>query len=281
MSERGERPQAAIPVREARDALDRVLRSDALRASKRLRRLLAYSVDAALDGRSDDLNQYAIGIEVFDKPESFDPAVDPIVRVEAGRLRRRLELYYSDEGAEDPVRLRFAGRGYATRFERRADESARRSAQTRQSATRRPPGSRRSDRLSLVVLPFIDLSPRRDQDFFCEGVTAELISRLATVDTIRVLSHSVAHQLGGGAVDVIEVGRRFGADAVLEGSVRRYAAESRITAQLSDAADGFLLWAGAYDSNGDRRPLEAQQEVVDSIHTALTVALGGRNVARL
>jgi hypothetical protein len=69
-----------------------------------------------LDGRTEPLKEYVIGVEVFDKDESFDPRVDAIVRVEAGRLRTKIKEYYGEEGRSDPVRIEIAKRCYVPKF---------------------------------------------------------------------------------------------------------------------------------------------------------------------
>lgn len=283
MSASAEASEVNISPEEVREALRRVVNSETLGGSERLCRFLTYSVDAALEGRSKELNQYQIGLDVFDKPETFDPVVDPIVRVEAGRLRDKLDRYYAGEGAADPVRLRFAARGYATRFERCVDAPAK--VQTSEgeafendSANSTTEALDGDGPVSVAVLPFVDLSPERDQEAFCDGVTVELINHLAVTERLRVVSRSLSFQFKGEAVDVLEVGRKLGVDALLEGSVRRYEKESRITAQLSDATDGFLLWAGSYTADNES-PLEVQEQVVDSISEALDAMLQRRKGA--
>lgn len=278
MSASAEASEVNITPEQVRDALRRILDSDTLSGSERLCRFLSYSVQAALDGRSDDLNQYQIGVDVFDKPESFDPAADPIVRVEAGRLREKLDRYYTGEGAGDEIRLRFASRGYSTRFERCVESPAKVTEAKSNGVAR---GSTAAEAfegarpISIAVLPFVDLSPDRDQEAFCDGFAVELINSLALVERLRVVSRSLSFQFRGDAVDLLEAGRKLGVDALLEGSVRRYPEESRITAQLSDATDGFLLWAGSYTAENDS-PLEVQEQVVESICSALNALLERR-----
>ena len=85
--------------------LERITSQPPLARSHRLSKFLAYIVDETLAGRSDRIGGYAIGIDVFDKPESFDPRIDTNVRVEASRLRRRLSEYYAGAGSEDPVEI--------------------------------------------------------------------------------------------------------------------------------------------------------------------------------
>lgn len=87
--------------------------------SHRLRRFLEFIVERELDGRRCDIQEYAIGLEVFDRRETFDPRSDSIVRVEARRLRNRLRAYYATDGRRQPIRIVLPKRGYVPSFERR------------------------------------------------------------------------------------------------------------------------------------------------------------------
>ena len=101
--------------------LERVLASPDFVASDRLRRFLRFVVEEALAGRADRLHAYPIALEVLGRDTSFDPQTDPVVRMEAGRLRRRLERYYLRAGQSDPVRIDIPKGGYAPTFEKRRD----------------------------------------------------------------------------------------------------------------------------------------------------------------
>jgi TolB-like protein/tetratricopeptide (TPR) repeat protein len=99
-----------------RNQLANILASDSFSLSDRLSRFLRFVVEHVLDGKTEPLKEYVIGVEVFDKDESFDPRVDSIVRVEAARLRTKLKEYYGEEGRSDPVRIELAKRGYVPVF---------------------------------------------------------------------------------------------------------------------------------------------------------------------
>ncbi len=105
-----------IPEPEIRSHLERVLSSRTFARSERLSRLLRYMVEMTLDGRGDELKEYLLGIEVFDKDASFDPATDTIVRVQVRRLRAKLAAYYQSEGREEPVRISIPTGGYVPGF---------------------------------------------------------------------------------------------------------------------------------------------------------------------
>ena len=99
-----------------RDCLDRIVRSKGFRRSQRMVRFLRFAVQKTLEGKDDELKEYAVGVEVFDRGESFDPAADNIVRVEANRLRSKLKSYYEAEGEDDPAVINFPRGGYVPEF---------------------------------------------------------------------------------------------------------------------------------------------------------------------
>jgi TolB-like protein len=103
------------------EELERVLASTDFVASDRLKRFLRFVVEEALAGRADRLHAYPIALEVLGRNPSFDPQADPVVRIEAGRLRRRLERYYLRAGQNDPIRIDIPKGGYVPTFEGRQD----------------------------------------------------------------------------------------------------------------------------------------------------------------
>ena len=100
---------------------------------------------------------------------------------------------------------------------------------------------------SLVVLPFVDMSPGNDQEYFCNGITEEIISTLTRVAGLRVISRTSAFAFQGTGLDVTEIGRRLRVETALEGSVRKAGNRIRVTAQLVNAEDGYQLWSRRFD----------------------------------
>jgi hypothetical protein len=108
--------QVAIETERARTHARRVLASEAFSKAHSLRRLLEYVVDETLSGRADSLKEYAIGVEVFGRGQDFDPRADTIVRVQARRLRAKLQQYYAAEGYPDSVAIDVPIGSYLPRF---------------------------------------------------------------------------------------------------------------------------------------------------------------------
>jgi adenylate cyclase len=122
--------------------------------------------------------------------------------------------------------------------------------------------------VAIAILPFADLSPDRDQDYFCEGLAEELIDALTQVDGLRVAARSSSFQFRGAAVDVREVGRRFGIGALLDGSVRKAGDRLRITVQLVDVDSGYHRWSQRFDRHvGD--VFDVQDEIAEAVAKTL------------
>jgi adenylate cyclase len=100
-----------------RAQLDRILKSGPFLKSRRRQRFLEYIVDETLAGRGERLKAYNVAQEVFDRPATFDPLIDPLVRIEAARLRDKLREYYETDGQSDPIRIDLPKGSYIPHFE--------------------------------------------------------------------------------------------------------------------------------------------------------------------
>jgi eukaryotic-like serine/threonine-protein kinase len=117
---------------------------------------------------------------------------------------------------------------------------------------------------TIAVLPFVNLSPSREAEYFSDGVTEEITNALAQVDGLKVASRTSAFAFKGREVDVREIGRQLGVATVLEGSVRRDGERVRITAQLVNTADGYHVWSRSYE-RGERDVFEMQDDIARAI----------------
>lgn len=127
---------------------------------------------------------------------------------------------------------------------------------------------------SIVVLPFMNLSNDREQDYFSDGITEELISHLAKLPELRVTARTTSFRFKGQNPDVREVGRALDVATVLQGSVRRNDRVVRISAQLVDAATGYYLWSETYDRELND-VLAIQDEISEAIVSSLRIRLPG------
>ncbi len=125
---------------------------------------------------------------------------------------------------------------------------------------------------SIAVLPFVDLSPAKDQEYFCDGISEEILDTLAKTEGLRVVARTSSFSFKGKSADVSDISQKLGVATILEGSLRREGNHMRITAQLINARDGFHLWSETFD-----RELQGvfamQDEITRKIVDALKVKL--------
>jgi len=122
---------------------------------------------------------------------------------------------------------------------------------SRELKTVTAPRAQETEEKSIAVLPFVDLSPQKDQEYFCDGLAEELINSLMHVSELRVPARSSSFSFKGKDIDVREVGKTLNVETVLEGSVRKAGNRLRITAHLINVADGYHMWSERYDRDMD------------------------------
>lgn len=213
-----------------------MLTSGVFARSDRLIRFLRFSVEQALSGNVDCLKEQTIGIEVFDRKADYDPRIDPIVRVEARRLRSKLKAYYTSHGRGDQLLIELPKGAYVPSFRARA------AAKAPKNSVRPEAGEK-----SIAVLPFINLTPEPDDDYVSDGLTEELIHLLTRIPHFRVVAWETSSQLRGREQDLAGLRQQLKIGSILRGSVRRTSGRIRVTAQLIDAESGAYLWSEAYD----------------------------------
>jgi serine/threonine protein kinase/Tfp pilus assembly protein PilF len=125
---------------------------------------------------------------------------------------------------------------------------------------------------SIAVLPFADMSPARDQDYFCEGIAEEILNALAQIHGLKVASRTASFQFKGSGGEIRSIGERLGVETLLEGSLRKSGDKLRITAQLIQVDDGFHLWSRRFDREVSD-VFAIQEEIATSIAAALRVVL--------
>lgn len=227
-----------IPPESVRGQVQKILASRGFIRSRRLGQFLRFTVEQFLDGKQNELKEYLVGVEVFEKRESFDPRIDSIVRVEARRLRAKLEHYYRTEGVQDPVVIHFPKGSYVP------------VVMDRDQAPNWPdlPGTQR---ISVSVGGFANLTADLADDSFCSGLADDLISGLTKLGGIRVV---VKPGETGPFPSSVQ------ADLVIEGSVRRNGSKLRISAQLIDAQTGVYIWSDTFERDTSD-VFEVQEEI--------------------
>jgi TolB-like protein len=270
-----------------RRELERVLESPAFASAPRLARLLRHLVEHTLAGDQRELKEYALGLAVFDRAESFDPRIDTIVRVHARRLRARLREHYAGPGRNSALRIGLPKGHYVASFDW-APQSAISSHAGRAVAPVTPPAPRTSAALEgglpvggviLAVLPFDNLSPDENLQYFSDGLSEEILQSVSRGSPARVIGRSSSFQFRGEAKAVRRVAQELGCTHVLDGAVRRSGDRVRVSAQLIECAGQSTVWADGFE-----RDLEdafaLQDEIAARVAGALAVAFSGPRVAQ-
>jgi TolB-like protein/lipoprotein NlpI len=268
--------------------LARILESRYFSGAEGRSRFLRYVVERVLQNRQGELKEYIIGLEVFRRGEAFDPKTDSIVRVEARNLRAKLRDYYQGEGVRDPIRIELPKGGYIPAF---------------QQISERPPVASRhrawpwfalatallviaaglvyrlvgkywsgSPRVeSVAVLPFSNASENTEDEYLSDGLTAELITILTKRGRPRVVGSTSVFQLKGQPLDVRRAGAELGADAVVQGRIRKSGDRLMVTAELIAVSNGRHLWMRTYEREW-RDVWGVQQQIADDVAAALGTA---------
>jgi TolB-like protein len=247
-----------------REQLVRIVNSGPFHQSQRRQRFLEYLVNETLAGRGERLKAYNVALEVFDRPESFDPVTDPLVRIEAARLREKLREYYGTDGQGDPIRIDLPKGTYTPQIEFR-HEDAPQIAREKGSPTHEVS----STVPSVAVFPFGDLSADQNLGYLGDGVAEDIITALSRFPDLVVVARSSSFTYKDKALDVRQVGKELGVGYVVEGSVRKDGDKLRIAAQLIDAKTGEHVWGERFDRSGTD-PWALQDEVTGLIVSAIT-----------
>lgn len=240
-------------VRAIVEQLDRVLRSATFQQSDRLKRFLEFVVQEAIDGRGGNLKEYVIGVHVFKKHVSFDPRTDPIVRVQARRLRAKLEHYYGGSGQQDALIIELPRGGYAPVFKQRSELQP-----EIVEVVRTFPG-----RNTIAIHEFEDLSASPDLASFGKGVREELIHRLSRLQGLRIIASI--------DLDANETPAPSAA-VIIKGSVRRSGSLLRVNVQMLDSLSSSYLWSAAVDGDVNDQ-FSAQEKVAAAVVEKLTADL--------
>jgi TolB-like protein len=282
----------SAPPDEVRAQIERILCSQTLSGSDQLKRLLRLVVERTLNGQPELLKEYSLGLDVFQRPPDYDPKVDPIVRVQAGRLRSKLIEYYASEGAHDSLVIRIPKGAYVPVFDARdaaapaLDMKSRRqrvwlaaaglaalvvvlvvSRAARDSITV-PVDIHRS----VAVLPLQIFSESGSRGHIADQVAEVLTTELAKNKQLRVLSRTTASKYRETTSSLPEIARALGVRWVVEGGVGVQGSRVYVKLRAIDALTDRKVWADVFDC--DLSELVAvNARAADSIAVAIEVEL--------
>lgn len=239
----------------------KIVSSEIFDHSPRMRRFLRFVMERAALG----VKEYTIATEVFDRPPTFDPRLDPLVRVEARRLRQKLAEYYATSGQNDAIVIDLPKGSYVPDIRLRhltepSDIVARKFER---------------ESWSVVVLPFLNLGGGAERDYFVDGLSEELTAVLAQVPELRVIARTSAFAFRGKSADVRMIDRKLNVRTLVEGSVRWSGPRLRVTVQIADCRNGYHLFAKSFDIE-EKELIALQNEIAQTICNSMTPRLEDR-----
>src|SRR5450432_850691 len=255
-----------LPEAEIREQLNRILSSSAFKNSRVLSGFLKFVVDSTLAGKEMEIKEYSIGIQVLSRNIDFNPQLDSIVRIHAGRLRRALKEYYYDCGRKDPVLIEIPKGSYIPVFHPRnnrpdSDNKETPFNETIKGATKKP---------VIAVLPFRNISQNSSRDFFADGLGEQLSTELTWFHDLTIMSYYSSRHVSGLTSDIKEAARLLGAQYLIAGSIQTDETHLHVRVQLIQGINGEQLWAQSFQRDNSASGIfEMQHEIVRSILTAI------------
>jgi TolB-like protein len=255
--------------------VDQLLMFRDFAAAPQLRNFLRYIVEETLAQRGDQLKERNIAVHALMRSPDFDPRLDSVVRVMAGKLRRALECYYhGSAGAAAQVRIEVPRGAYRPLFRRiepsRWEQITGRHETDLSISAPRTNGGHAAQRLVLAVLPLLPLTKGSAEQALAEALGCEICVQLRKFRWLKVLDYLLTRRCnwaGAGDEELPDC------DYVIVGTCRRQAKQVRVTVELSQVSDGHLLWADQFDLLAAAASFTAEDAIVTHICAAISQSL--------
>jgi TolB-like protein len=239
------------------EQLNRILSSPGFKGSRVLSGFLEFVTRETLAGREQEIKEYSIGVQVLFKKMDFNPQLDSIVRIHAGRLRRALNEYYQKLGRQDPVRIDIPKGSYVPTFD--SQESVPKAEIPKKIVNGKT-------KPVVAILPFRNISRDSSRDFFADGLGEQLSTDLSRFQDIIVISYYSSRHVAGKTSDLRESAKLLGANYMLTGSLQSDNKHLHIRVQLIGGETGEQLWTKSFErTNTASAIFEIQNEIVRNI----------------
>ena len=251
--------------------LARILASDEFQASSQLSDFLRYIVDQELLGDGERIKERNIAITALGREADFDPRLDCIVRVAAGRLRRALERFYSNVGGSSTIRIDVPKGTYRPVIRRvaladnnpLASDACQLNVPTDEVCPMGYP--------VVAVLPFVPFTRGERERYVADSLAEDIAVRLGKFSWFQVIDYLAARALQTERYIPHELAAKLHADYFLTGTVRRQSAhEFRVTVKMTHTVDSVMVWAGEFDVNSS----DSANDILDSIANRVVVTVG-------
>lgn len=277
-SDDGAQNRTAVFNTAVQEQLRRVLASECFRNSRRMANFLRFIVCQTLAGNGDRLKEYVIAVEVFERDKSFDTRTNSVVRVEASRLRHRLQEYFLGPGRSDAIHIELPSGSYVPRFTTVRAAAKPPPNPTRVAVLEREASLGFPEQPAIAVMPFVFFGDKRRQHL-AHGIAQSLVIALSRIHWLPVIASRSAFTCKGRAMDVEHVGREFGARYAVEGNVHQLGNRIRVFARSIDAITGTVLWAQRYDHELDDGFM-LEEDLAQRIAAAVELKLGAAEQER-
>ncbi len=251
-----------------RDELARILASSEFAASQHLKRFLQYVVDESLAGREERLKERNIALCALGRDADFDPRLDCIVRVVAGKLRRALDRYYATSGATSPVRIAIPAGSYAPVLRQATAPPAPDAHEPAVEKSGSPRGrTHAAGRPIVVVVPLRPFTSGDEERLAADLLAEHVAVRLSHSTWLELVDYRGGRSPGAEAEDPRAFAERLQADFLLAGTTGRIGNRIRLTVRLIDVASGLLAWAEQFEGQADDAAWAWHDDMVDHVVT--------------
>jgi len=238
-------PDMLFSVAAVEEQLERIFRDPHFTESAILKKFLSFIVQETIHGRSNCLKEYTIAINVLEKPSSFNPQENGIVRIHAGRLRRALLQYYNEMGSEDEVVITIPKGKYVPFFANRSNPVV--AAIVEGQLDGDAFSGEEEDNITLAILPFTCTTKSGPANSFAEGLCLQLNSTLMHLDQISVIAYQAIKSLAQHNYDYKQLGASIGFNNVITGGVQVLKDKMRITIQMIDCNSYKQTWSQTFE----------------------------------
>ena len=256
-----------ITKKEIIEQLDHILTSDLFSRSKVLSTFLKYIVEETLENRTEQLKEYTIAVNALGKNSDFNPQTDAIIRIHAGRLRRLLYKYYTGPGKTDPILIEVEKGTYIPIFRKLTENKTSEVLIENNNFS-----NFYRSKLTLAVLPFRNLCPNNDYQFFVDGFGEELTRIFSTEQHVAVIAHHSTRKYASMYEDVRIIGNNLGAHYLIIGTVKRSSTKIRVNVSLIETLNGTQIWSKNYTHITEKEDIIDIQDQID--HDVFSILSG-------
>ncbi len=248
--------------------LEKIVNCNDFKSKPMMCRFLSYLVNEKLESRGDQIKGYSIGVDVFKQGAKFDPDQNALVRINAGRLRRLLKMYYLEEGRTDSIKIEIPKGRYVPKI----------TIEEPKTNHSRLPLPAQKNFNSITVLPFKNLSENKEYDYYCYGFSQGLSSQLSKFDDLQVVGSAFQENNLNINSQLLEKLEQQGVGFVIEGDMMVFGNQSKLTVRLLETNHNTQLWGEGFKFNLKEHDLfDVQENIILQLSNILGSEIGQIN----